>query len=404
MTNTFFDSDEEYVDFAALLGEYSFEEPERGEIRDGEILEIRSNEIVVDVDAKQDGIVTSKDIEHIPSEVLNRLAVGDVIPVYVINPQDRDGNLVVSINLGLQGQDWDRASDLLESGDLVPCDVVGHNKGGLLVRFGRLEGFVPASHLIDLPTGLSGDERRNNMEDFIGMSLDLKVIEVNQARRRLILSQREAQREQRLANKDRLIEKLAVGDVVKGRVTGIRDFGVFVDLGGADGLIHVSELAWHRVPHPRDVVNLGDELDVYVLELDEDNQRIALSRCRTFPDPWSIVDETYQVGDVVKGRVSNVVDFGAFVVLPDGIEGLLHVTEMADGQLTEPHSYVQRGDNVTIKVVHIEPDRKRIGFTQKGLGITVPGAAPDLHEVEAGENLIEPVPPADDEASSQNAA
>jgi small subunit ribosomal protein S1 len=233
------------------------------------------------------------------------------------------------------------------------------------------------------------------MDDLIGTKIGLKVIEVNQGRRRLILSQREAQREWRSKQKERLLDNLKVGDVVTGRVTGIRDFGVFVDIGGADGLIHVSELAWHRVPHPRDVVQVGDDVQVYVLELDQDHQRIALSLRRTQPDPWEIVHDTYNIGDVVEGTVSNVVDFGAFVVLNDGIEGLLHITEMADGTLTEPHSYVKRGDKVTVKIVRIEPDRKRIGFTQAGLNITRPTDEPGEGPAEAPTDSAE----ASDEAS-----
>src|SRR5574341_2476351 len=215
----------------------------------------------------------------------------------------------------------------------------------------------------------------------VGQPIGLKVIEVNQARRRLILSQREAQREWRTQQKQRLLTELKVGDIVKGRVTGIRDFGVFVNLGGADGLIHVSELAWHRVPHPGDVVSIGQEIDVYILELDAEQQRIALSLRRTQPDPWHMVEKTYQIGQIVQGEVSNVVDFGAFMVLPDGIEGLLHITEMADGTLTEPHSYLKRGDKVSVKIVRIEPERRRIGFTQAGLNLTEPTQEPSENVV-----------------------
>ncbi len=363
-------NDEENQDFGDLLDSfYEFDQPARGDIREAEILQIRPDEIVVDLGVKRDGIVPAHDIERLPPQVLKSLQVGQTVPVYILNPSDRDGNLIVSLNLGLQGQDWERAQSLLESGEVIETEVTGYNKGGLLVRFGRLEGFVPVSHMLDVPQGLAGAERRKAMEAMIGQTIGLKVIEVNRGRRRLILSQREAQREWRQIQKKRLLSELRVGDVVTGRVTGIRDFGVFVDIGGADGLIHVSELAWHRVPHPADAVKVGDEIKVYVLELDEENQRIALSLRQTIPDPWDVVEQTYQVDQIVEGTVSNVVDFGAFVVLPDGIEGLLHVTEMADGTLKEPYSYVKRGDKVTMKIVRIEPERKRIGFTQRGLDL-----------------------------------
>jgi small subunit ribosomal protein S1 len=376
--------DDESRDFAELLEQsFEFDNLQRGDIREAEILEIRDNEIVVDVGVKRDGFVAMQDIERLDPNFLKSLKVGDAIPVYVLNPSDRDGNLLVSINLGLEGQDWLRAQQLLESGDMVEAEVIGYNRGGLLVRFGRLEGFVPSSHAADLEQGLNGLDRRDAMDHLIGEKIGLKVIEVNQGRRRLILSQREAQREWRSKQKERLLDNLKVGDVVTGRVTGVRDFGVFVDIGGADGLIHVSELAWHRVPHPRDVVEVGDEIKVHVLELDQNNQRIALSLRRTLSDPWDIVNDTYHIDQIVEGSVSNVVDFGAFVVLPDGIEGLLHITEMADGTLTEPHSYLQRGDKVTVRIVRIEPERRRIGFTQQGLNMTRPTDEPNPDAVMA---------------------
>jgi small subunit ribosomal protein S1 len=359
-------NENERDEFAELLNDSEgFDAPARGDIRDAEILEIRETEIVVDMGSKRDGIVPAQDVQRLTPKVLKSLHVGDVVPVYVLNPNDRDGNLIVSLNLGFQGQDWERARKLMESGEMVEAEIVGYNRGGLLVQFGRLEGFVPTSHLVEVPPETSDAERRVAMNALIGQTIGLKVIEVNQGRRRLILSQREAQREWRSQQKKRLLENLGVGSIITGRVTGIRDFGVFVDLGGADGLIHVSELDWHRVPHPKDVVKIGEEIQVYVLELDQQNQRIALSLRRTKSDPWDIVEQTYHIGQTVEGIVSNVVDFGAFVVLADGIEGLLHVTEMGDGTLSEPYSYLKRGDKVTARIVRIEPERKRIGFTQR---------------------------------------
>jgi small subunit ribosomal protein S1 len=402
-------SEEEIQDFGAMLdGYYEYDQPDRGDIREAEILLIDDNEIVVDMGGKRDGLVPPQDIERIDPAVLSQLQVGDVVPVYVMNPRDSDGNLIVSINLGMQGHDWTRAEKLLESGEIVEVAVTGFNKGGLLVRFGRLEGFVPVSHALDIPQGLTGPERQDAMVAMVGQVLGLKVIEVNQRRRRLVFSQRDAQREWRSNQKQRLLDELKVGDIVSGRVTGIRDFGVFVDIGGADGLIHVSELAWHRVPHPSDLVKLGDEINVYVLELDQEKQRIALSRCRTLPDPWATVEEVYRVDDIVVGTVNNVVDFGAFVVLDDGIEGLLHVTEMTDGTLVEPYSYVNRGDKLMMRVVRIEREEKRIGFTQIGLGLAHPaesldGSLPvDTDSVETLSSELDDVPLAEelDEAPS----
>ena len=345
-----------------LEDSFEFFQPTRGDIVDAEILEMRHDEIVVGLGAKRDGIVPSQDVQRLDPAIKKSFHVGDRVPVYVLSPSDKDGNLIVSLNLGLQGHDWLRASQLLESGELIEAEVTGYNRGGLLVRFGRLEGFVPSSHLAEPPGNL---ERPGLTVPKAGQKLNLKVLEVNQARRRLILSEREALKGRRNLQKAKLLESLKVGMILTGTVTGIRDFGVFVDIGGADGLIHVSELDWHRVPHPSEVVTVGEKIQICVLDLDKDNQRIALSlkRCKT--DPWGKVFETYQVGQTVQGVVSNVVDFGAFVVLADGIEGLLHLTEMADGGLLEPYSYVKQGDSVEVRIVRIEPERKRIGFSQR---------------------------------------
>jgi small subunit ribosomal protein S1 len=197
------------------------------------------------------------------------------------------------------------------------------------------------------------------------IELRVKVIEVDQSRRRLIFSEREAQKEWRAQQKARLLAELKEGDVVEGKVTGLRDFGAFVNLGGADGLIHVSELAWHRVDHPRDVLRVGETIQVYVLSLDRATNRIALSRKRLLSDPWETAAERYHEGQVVEGTVTNVVDFGAFVALDDGLEGLLHLSEMGDGSLREPHSYVKKGDRLTLRISHLEPEKRRVGFTQR---------------------------------------
>lgn len=368
-------------DFAAMLEESfnTYAPPQRGEIRKAIILEIAPREIIVDLGAKRDGIVTIQDLDRLDPEVRARLKVGEEVPVYVINPRDQDENLIVSINMGLQQYDWEEAKRLLGSDQAVEVVVKGNNRGGILVQWNRLEGFIPSSHLVSVGTG-----GRETWDSMIGMKLGVKVIEVDQARRRLIFSEREAQREWRAQQKARLLAELKEGDVVKGTVTGLRDFGAFVNLGGADGLIHVSELAWHRVDHPRDVLKVGDEIEVYVLSLDRESNRIALSRKRLLEDPWQKAAEKYHEGQAVEGTVTNVVDFGAFVALDDGLEGLLHLSEMGDGSLKEPFSYVKKGDRLSLRISHLEPEKRRVGFTQRwGVGTataasdTAPSAADD---------------------------
>jgi len=355
-------------EFLRLLNEHmesSPKPPRRGEIRRATILQIDRREIIVDMGAKRDGIVTAQDIERLDPSVRDTLAIGTEIPVYVINPQDSDGNLIVSINMGLQQYDWDKARDLLNTDEVVEVEVMGANRGGVLVRWNRLDGFIPSSHMVSVSSGLQGAERRDALDDVRNRTLGVKVIEVDQARRRLIFSEREAQREWRAQQKARLLSELKEGDIVEGTVTGLRDFGAFVNIGGADGLIHVSELAWHRVDHPRDVLNVGDEIKVYVLSLDRKTNRIALSRKRLLNDPWENAMNNYFEGQQVEGTVTNVVDFGAFIALDDGLEGLLHLSEMGDGTLKEPHSYVKKSDRLQLRISRLEPEKRRVGFTQR---------------------------------------
>jgi len=235
------------------------------------------------------------------------------------------------------------------------------------------------------------------LDDLRGQKIGVKVIEVDQDRRRLIFSEREAQREWRAQQKARLLSELGEGDVVKGTVTGLRDFGAFVNLGGADGLIHVSELAWHRVDHPRDVLKVGQEIEVYVLNLDRENNRIALSRKRLLADPWEKALDHYDEGMLVEGTVTNVVDFGAFIALDDGLEGLLHLSEMGDGTLKEPYSYVKKGDRLQLRISRLEPEQRRVGFTQRW-GVDESAA----RSAEAGEAPAEDQPAPDEGAPDED--
>lgn len=382
------ENDKDYgAEFRDLLeGSFQYSPPRRGEIRNAIILEIDEREIIVDVGTKRDGIVPQQDIQRLDPEYRDSLQVGMEVPVYVMNPRDQGDDLIVSINMGLQQYDWEKARSLLDSDDVVDVVVTGHNRGGILVRWNRLEGFIPSSHLVSM--NYSG-ERREAWDELRDTELVVKVIEVDQDRRRLIFSEREAQKEWRAQQKARLLAELKEGDRVEGVVTGLRDFGAFVNLGGADGLIHVSELAWHRVDHPRDVLRVGQEIEVYVLNLDRESNRIALSRKRLLNDPWDDAAERYHEGQLVEGTVTNVVDFGAFVALDDGLEGLLHLSEMGDGSLTEPHSYVKKGDRLSLRISHLEPEKRRVGFTQRwGTDVTEEGQEAEA-DVSAGDTDAE---------------
>lgn len=389
-------NDNDARDFSELLEQsFDYKPPRRGEIRNAIIMQIDRNEIIVDMGAKQDGIVTSQDMERLPPEFRESLKVGMEIPVYVLQPRETDGNLVISINMGLQQYDWNKAAELLKNDEVVEVSVIGHNKGGVLVRWERLEGFIPSSHMVTIGSGLQGTERRDALDDLRETHLQVKAIEVDQDRRRLIFSEREAQREARAKKKADLLSSLEEGKIVKGKVTGLRDFGAFIDLGGADGLIHVSELAWHRVDHPRDVLNVGDVIDVFVLNLDKNTNRIALSRKRLLSDPWERAIEHYHEGMLVEGNVTNVVDFGAFIALDDGLEGLLHLSEMGDGSLKEPHSYVKKGDRLQLRISRLEPERRRVGFTQRW------GTEPETEESADSSESEPPAAPEPPEAAPE---
>jgi small subunit ribosomal protein S1 len=255
---------------------------------------------------------------------------------------------------------------MLESGEVWRGKVTGCNKGGLKVKFGYFDGFVPGSHLWSSDgCRLPPDQREAEFRRFVGQELSLKVIEVERRRRRLILSERLAQRHLREKALERLLDELLEGQVVQGKVARLCDFGAFVDLGGADGLIHISELAWRRVQHPQEVVQAGSQVQVYVLRLDHKRKRIGLSLKRTQPDPWSWIELTYVEGQLVSGVVTGTADFGAFAALDIGVEGLIHISELADPPPEHPRTVVQRGDELVLRILRIETTRRRIGLSLK---------------------------------------
>lgn len=354
------------LDFAALL-EASFAEevPERGDIVTGTIVAIDDQGLIVGIEGmKRDGIVQRKDLERMNVEV-DVFSVGADIDVMILRMEDDEGNLILSVSQAQQTEDWKRAEDLLANDEVWEGSVSDANRGGLIVQFGNLRGFVPASHVLDLPRGLNEDERKMRMQRLVGQTITMKVIEVNRKRRRLVFSQRDAQRDSRDARKELLLDQLREGEVRQGVVSGLRDFGAFVDLGGADGLIHISELAWHRVNHPREVLKVGDEVNVYILKLDSEGKRIGLSLKRLQENPWSVVDELYHVGQLVEGIVSRVTQFGAFVSLDPGIEALLHTSQISEPPPEDPSLVVHEGQRLQMRVISIESDKQRLGLSLK---------------------------------------
>ncbi len=260
-----------------------------------------------------------------------------------------------------QTRDWETLATSFHQGEPLQVRVIGFNRGGLLVRLGEVDGFVPASQLVDLPSGLTSEGLRRHLDAYVGQDLTLRIIELDRKDERLILSERATVPGG--LDAETLLANLKPGDVTQGRVRNICAFGIFVDLGGIDGLIHISELSWGRVGHPGEMAAVGDEIEVYVVEVDRERRRIALSLKRLRPDPWSIVDERYEVDQLVEGTVTNVVDFGAFVRLEEGLEGLVHISELAEGNFLHPRNVVQEGDTVTARILQIDSERHRLALS-----------------------------------------
>lgn len=349
----------------ALTGEYDYQGPRRGELRRGTVLTINPDGMIVDLGLKREGLVPANDLQRVDKKVLAGIKAGDVVPVYVLRPRDREGNLIVSLHRGWLEQDWIRAEELAASQGIWEGQVTGYNRGGLIVPFGKIRGFVPVSHLVNMPRTQNPAQREERMAKLVGQKLPLKVIEVDREHRRLVFSVRLAIREWRAIRREQLLNSLQEGSTVRGRVSSVADFGVFVDLGGADGLIHISELSWGQVQNPRKLVKVGDELEAYVLRVDREHNRIALSLKRLRPDPWLFAEDNYWVDQLVEGTVSRVVDFGAFVGLEEGIEALAHVSELANKPPADPRRVVAEGERHLFRVIKVDARRRRIGLSLK---------------------------------------
>jgi small subunit ribosomal protein S1 len=325
--------------------------PRRGDLLTGTIIAIDQMGMIVDLGLKRDGVVTREDLDKL-SQDEGKFKLGDDVAVLVMDPHDRDGNLLVSLAQARESSDWIEANQLLESDEIFEAEPIDFNRGGLIVPFGRLRGFVPASHVSDLPRGLDEDERQEHLAAYVGQSMPFKIIEVDPQRRRLVLSERKAIRQWRQLQKADLIESLKEGQVVEGTVTSLREFGAFVDIGGADGLIHISEMSWDRVEDPSDLLEVGQEIEVLILRLDEKSNRIGLSMKRLLPNPWEEAKDLVKVGQDFDGCVSCLSSKGVFVKVDHGLEGLL--------QLENGPGSLDTGVQLHVRVTNFEPDRERL--------------------------------------------
>mgnify|MGYP002623968698 CR=1 FL=1 len=345
-------------------GDLNLDLPQSGEVRTGMIASISDNEILVSIGAKSEGLIPSRELESMSAEERAKLKVGTEIPVYVVSPQSQRGTLLLSYTRSLEEDDWENAEELLKSKETFESEVEGFNKGGLIVRLGRLRGFVPASQVSQTRRmRYQGDSPEQRWGDMVGEPIVTRVIEVDRERRRLILSERAASQESREAIKEKLLDELAVGETRTGRVTSLADFGAFVNINGADGLVHLSELSWERVDHPKEMLSVGDEVTVKVISIDHDRKRIGLSLRQLQKDPWEDHIHEYRVGQMVEGTITRLVKFGAFARIDDHIEGLVHISELSEERIEHPKEVVSEGEQAVLRIIKIEPERRRIGLS-----------------------------------------
>ncbi|HHV72724.1 MAG TPA: bifunctional 4-hydroxy-3-methylbut-2-enyl diphosphate reductase/30S ribosomal protein S1 [Clostridia bacterium] len=331
--------------------EETFKNLHSGQIVKGEIVKITSNEVLVDVGYKCDGIIPINEIKN-PEE----LKEGDEIDVYIVKMEDREGNLILSKKRADYFNYWAKAEEAYKKGEYVTAKVTEQVKGGLIVDLG-IRGFVPASQI----------DRKyvEDLSQFVGQELTFKIIEFDRDRNKVVLSRKVVLEEELNQKRQHIWDTIEEGQVWKGTVTKITNFGVFVDLGGVEGLIHISELSWKRVKHPSEVVQEGDQVDVFVLGVDREKERISLGLKQTKPDPWTQAAESYPIGSIVSGTVVRVVDFGAFVQLSDGIEGLVHISQLSHDWVAKPEDAVSVGQQVKVKVIDLNPEERRISLSIK---------------------------------------
>ncbi len=350
---------------AELLKEpgHSLRSVKRGDVVEGVIVRKDPEEILVDIGLKSEGVLSTKELATTGYGSFDELNVGDQVLVYVMQPETPEGHAIVSIKRARMERQWRIAQEQYERGDLLEAKVIDFNKGGLIVDLDGIRGFVPISQILNLKREDTADSAETNakLQAMVGRTLQLKIIEINRNRNRLILSERLAVQEWRTKRREELLNELQVGEVRKGTVSNLANFGAFVDLGGADGLVHISQLAWSRVNHPSEVLHVGQEVEVQVLGVDKEKKKIALSIKRAEVDPWTTVEQRYQVNQLVKGVVTKIAPFGAFARIEDGVEGLIHLSELLPGQ--DPKTALHEGQELTLRILRIESERRRLGLS-----------------------------------------
>jgi small subunit ribosomal protein S1 len=337
--------------------------PSQGEIRKGVIASLSPSQILVSVGSKSEGVIMGRELEQIPASEREQLTVGQEIPVYVINPEDQNGNIVLSYVRAREAMGWELVEKMQASSEAFEGKIEGYNKGGLIVLVHGLRGFIPASQISMSRRNLVQGDTPDRWAKMINETISVRIIEVDRARRRLILSERAANPETRQSLKERVIEGLEEGQVYTGRVTSVAEFGAFVNVNGADGLVHLSELSWERVAHPNEVLEVGQEVKVKVISVDKDKKRIGLSIRALQGDPWHSKVEKFKVGQLIEGTITRLTKFGAFARLEGDIEGLIHISELSENRINHPKEAVKEGDVLTLRVIRIDADQRRIGLS-----------------------------------------
>jgi len=343
----------------------------QGDVLDGIVVRVDKDEVLVDIGAKSEGVVSSRELHGRNGEEGPALTVGDTVLVYVMQPESEDGHVVLSIRRAGMERKWRTMQEQLDAGTIIEAAVIDHNKGGLIVDCG-IRGFVPISQIVDFPRRPAGDAPRDAIQEiaeklqpYVGRKLRMKILEVNRKGNRLILSEKVAHYEERRGKRDELFSTLSVGQRVAGVVRSIAPFGLFVDLGGIDGLIHKSEISWSKVANPEAGYNVGDSVDAEVIDINTERGRISLSIRKLQPDPWNAAIADIKIGDFVEGTITKLVNFGAFVRVRDGLEGLIHISELSHNRVTHPGDVVKDEQTLKLKVISLDSERHRLGLSLK---------------------------------------
>ncbi len=355
---------------------------EEGEVVTGRVVRIDKDEVLVDIGYKSEGVIPSGELSIRKSvDPHDEVQLGEEVDAIVLTKEDQDGRLIMSKKRARFEKAWRRIEAAAESGEPVEGTVIEVVKGGLIIDLG-VRGFLPAS-LVDI-------RRVPNLDEYLATKIETKVIELNRSRNNVVLSRRAVLEEERKEVRQQILDRLQPGLVVEGQISNIVDFGAFVDLDGIDGLIHISELSWSHVNHPSEILNIGDTVQVKVLDIDRDRQRISLGLKQTQEDPWQRIVDTYNIGDELQGTVTKVVTFGAFVEILDGVEGLVHISELAGHHVESPREIVHPGDEIRVKILEIDSERRRLSLSAKRVeGQILPLPRPDAPAAEAVGDTVE---------------